>query len=210
MADTKISALPVATTVATTDTLPIVQGGATKQASGILVRGSKSNASVAAVSAGYAADTYLAGSSVLLTTAGAWQVRSTYQCQWDMTKTAAGTAAMTVIVRMGTLGTTGDPAILTLTWGAGTAAADTGWFMLAVTFRTIGAGSSAVIQGVNTCVHHLAATGLISTGASGTGIILGTSAGFDSTTQTFIGVSVNGGASFSGTNTLVQAQVTGF
>jgi hypothetical protein len=108
---------------------------------------------------------------------------------------------------MGTLGTTADAAVLTLTFGAGTAAADTGLFDVLVTFRTVGSGTSAVVQGIARCTHHLAATGLVSTGASGTGIMLGTSAGFNSTTQTIIGLSVNGGAAFSGTNTLVQAWV---
>jgi hypothetical protein len=122
-----------------------------------------------------------------------------------MVKTAAGTATFIIQIRMGTLGTTGDASILTLTFAAGTAAIDTGIFDVIATFRSIGSGTAAVIQGIAKCAHHLAATGLISTGASGVGIILGTSAGFNSTTQTVIGLSINGGASFSGTNTLVAA-----
>src|SRR5262245_4958764 len=166
-----------------------------------------SNASTAAVSSAYATDTYLAGSSITIPTAGDWTVGETYYCVFDMVKTAAGTATFIITVRMGTAGTTSDTAILTLTYGAGTAAVDTGMFEVWVTFRTVGSGTSAVIQGVTQCAHHLAATGLVSTGASGTGIILGTSAGFNSTTPTIIGLSVNGGTSFSGTNTLVQAQL---
>ena len=126
-----------------------------------------------------------------------------------MVKTAAGIAASTIIIRMGTLGTTGDAAILTFTFGAGTAAADTGAFDVVVTFRTVGSGTSAVIQGVACCSHALAATGLISTGASGAGILIATSSGFNSTTPTIIGASFNGGASFSGTCTLVQAELKG-
>ncbi len=163
------------------------------------------NASVAAVSAGYATDTYLAGSSITIPTAGDWKVGERYRCTFDMTKTAAGTAAFTAIVRMGILGTTADAAILTLAFAVGTAAADTGLFDLWVNVRTVGSGTSAVIAGVLECRHSLAATGLVTTGASGIGIVTGTSSGFDSTTQTVIGVSLNGGTSFSGTNTLVQA-----
>ena len=124
-----------------------------------------------------------------------------------MVKTAAGTATPIFTVRMGTLGTTADAAILTLTFAAGTAAVDTGIFELWVNFRTVGSGTSAVIQGVIICHHHLAATGLTTTGAAGVGVIVGTSAGFDSTTPKILGVSFNGGTSFSGTNTLCQAQL---
>ena len=166
------------------------------------------NASSVAVSAGYATDTYLAGSSITVP-AGSWRVGQIYRCVFDMVKTANGTAAFTVNVRMGTLGTTGDASVLSLAFAVGTAAIDTGVFDLQLVFRTVGAGTSAVVQGIIRCTHHLAATGLVTTGASGTGIILGTSAGFASTTQTIIGISVNGGASFSGTNTLVQSELIG-
>ena len=166
------------------------------------------NSSVTSVSAGYAADTYLAGSSIIIP-AGKWRAKQQYRCKFDMTKTAAGIATPIITLRMGTLGTTGDAAIQTITFGAGTALADTGVFEVLVTFRTIGSGTSAVTQAVAKVDHHLGLTGLTSTGAVGTGIILGTSAGFNSTTQTTIGLSFNGGASFSGTCTLVQAELLG-
>ena len=154
---------------------------------------------------GYAADTYLAGSAITIPTAGAWRAGTRYRCVFDMAKTAAGVATPIITVRMGTLGTTADASVLALTFGAGTAAADTGIFELLLTFRTVGSGTAAVVQGVARCSHNLVATGLTSTGAGGVGILTGTSAGFNSTTQTVIGVSFNGGASFSGTCTLVQA-----
>lgn len=163
--------------------------------------------STAAVAGAYAADTYLAGSGITIPSAGDWQIGETYRCVFDMVKTAAGTAAFTIIVRMGTLGTTADAAILTLAFAVGTAVGDTGVFALLVNFRTVGSGTSAVLAGVVECRHSLAATGLVTTGASGIGIVTGTSAGFNSTTQTIIGLSINGGASFSGTNTLVQASL---
>lgn len=165
------------------------------------------NASIATVSAGYASDTYLAGSSIVIPTAGAWKATTCYRCTFDMTKTGAGTATPIITIRMGTLGTTGDAAIATITFGAGSAAIDTGTFEVMVNFRSVGAGTSAVIQTVVKCEHHLAATGLTNTGASGCGIILATSSGFNSTTQTTIGLSFNGGSSFSGTNTLVQSKL---
>lgn len=166
-----------------------------------------SNASVAAQT-GFAADTYLAGSSIVIPSAGDWSVAETYYCVFDMTKTNVGVAAFTITVRMGTLGTTSDAAILALAFGIGSTAVDSGEFEVKVTFRTVGSGTSAVIAGSASCKHHLAATGLItSPGVSGFGQVLGTSSGFNSTTQTVIGLSVNGGASFAGTNTLVQSQL---
>ncbi len=166
-------------------------------------------ASVADVSSAFATDTYLAGSGITIPTAGAWRAGMTYRCRFDMTKTAAGIAAFTAKLRMGTLGTTGDAAILTLAFLAGTAAIDAGTFDLMVNFRTVGSGTSAVVQGALSCSHHLAATGLISTGASGYGLVVGASAGFNSTTQTRIGLSVNGGLNFVGSNTIVQSRVEG-
>lgn len=169
---------------------------------------SPTNASTVAVAAGYATDTYLAGSSIIIP-AGHWKVGTTYKCVFDMTKTAAGTAQFTVIIRMGTLGTTGDAAICTFAYAVGTAAIDSGIFTVVANFRTVGAGTAAVLQGRIMCNHHLAATGLITTGASGTGVLYVTSSGFASTTQTHIGLSVNGGASFSGTNTQVTTGLFG-
>lgn len=191
------------------DEFPINEAGTTKKATASQIRQyvgeGITNGSVAAVSAAYAADTYLAGSALTIPTAGGWRVGTTIRWTFDMVKTAAGVATFIITLRMGTLGTTGDAAIMTFTFAAGTAAVDTGQFDVIATFRTIGSGTSAVIQGIAKVVHHLAATGLVSTGASGSGIIVGTSAGFNSTTQTIIGLSVNGGAAFSGTNTLVAA-----
>jgi len=207
--DTKYTGLPAATVVNAADQWGIAQSGASKSVTFAVLRSSVgaglSNASVATVSAGYAADTYLAGSAITIPVAGGWKVSTNYVCKFDMVKTAAGTATFVITLRMGTLGTTGDAAITTLTFAAGTAAADTGICTVTADFRTVGAGTSAVIQARAEWPHFLAATGLHSTGASGYGAILATSAGFNSTTQTIIGLSVNGGASFSGTNTMVDA-----
>lgn len=160
-------------------------------------------ASTASVAGAYAADTYVAGASLAIPS-GLVRSLSSYYCAFDMTKTALGTAAATVIIRIGQNGTIADTARVTFTFAVGTANIDTGIFEVWAHFRTVGA--SAVLAGMCRCSHHLAATGLVSTGASGIGIILSNSAPFDSTTpSSFIGVSFNGGASFSGTNSIVQA-----
>lgn len=153
----------------------------------------------------FATNTYLAGSSIAIPPALV-RIGTTYRLRFDMAKTAAGTAALAVNVRFGTAGTTADTARLTFTFGAGTAAVDMGWFELLAHFRAVGA--SAVLVGILRCEHHLAATGLVSTGAAGGGILTVTSAAFDATVaNSIIGVSVNGGSSFSGTNTVVQAML---
>lgn len=209
MADTKISAMVAAGSVLAADELPVNEAGTSKKVTASQIRQyvgeGLSNAGVSSVAAGYATDTYLAGSAITIPTAGGWRVGTIYKGLFDMTKTGAGTATPIITVRMGTLGTTGDAAIQTITFAVGTGVIDTGLFQVWVTFRTIGSGTSAVIESTAMVNHHLAATGLTTTGASGTGIILATSAGFNSTTQTIIGMSFNGGASFSGTSTMVFA-----
>lgn len=168
------------------------------------------NNSISTVSAGYAADTYVAGSGILLPS-GVTQAGIQYLCEFDMVKTAAGTAAPVVNIRFGTAGTTADASICTMTFGAGTAAADTGKFTVVVTFRSAGSGTTAVVVGSTMINHFLAATGLTSTGASGMGQITTVGGGFNSTVaNSTIGVSFNGGASFSGTNTFVQARLLNY
>lgn len=164
-----------------------------------------SNASVATVSAGYATDTYLAGSAINVPNG---QIRSgtTYRCVFDMVKTGAGIATPIFNVRMGTAGTTADTAIATTTFAAGTAAADTGLVEVYLAFNSGGASVFA-----RSCVnirHALAATGLTATGAAGNATIISTVSGINTTgSGLIIGVSFNGGTSFSGTNTVVQADL---
>jgi hypothetical protein len=163
------------------------------------------NGSASTVSAGYAADTYLSGSAISMPSGGPI-VNSRYRMIFDMVKTAAGTATAIVTVRFGTAGTTADAAILTFTFTAGTAAVDTGTFTLDLHFRTVGSGTAAVAVGSIKLNHHLAATGLSALGASGYGQITTVSSGFNSTPAgSILGVSFNGGTSFSGTNTLVES-----
>jgi hypothetical protein len=154
----------------------------------------------------FSADTYLTGSSIAIPSGRPPTVGTLYRCTFDMTKTAAGTATPTVIVRFGTAGAVADTARITFTFAAGTAAADSGIFEVFAVVRV--AGASTTMAGWCRCTHHLAATGLVSTGASGTGIIFATAAAFDSTVaSSTIGTSFNGGASFAGTNTVVRSEL---
>ena len=168
------------------------------------------NNSSSTVSAAYAADTYLAGSSILLP-GGINVAGIQYIVEFDMVKTAAGTAAFTINMRLGTAGSTADSSICSMAFAVGTAAVDTGKFTVVGTLRSAGSGTSAVMVGSTMCNHALAATGLITTGASGTGQITTVGSGFNSTTaNSILGISVNGGASFSGTNNYVQARLLNY
>lgn len=165
------------------------------------------NNSSSTVSAAFASDTLLAGSSILLPS-GITVAGIQYICEFDMVKTAAGTATPIINVRFGTAGSTADASICTMTFAAGTAAVDTGKFTVVVTMRSAGAGTSAVVVGSAMVNHALAATGLTATGASGTGQITTVGGGFNSTTaNAYLSVSFNGGTSFSGTNNYVQARL---
>jgi hypothetical protein len=163
--------------------------------------------STATVSAGFAANTYMAGSGIAVPATGAFVAGSSYHAVFDMVKTAAGTATPIITVVIGTAGTTGDAARLTFTFGVGTAVVDTALIEVWAHFRTVGSGTAAVLVGVCTITHALAATGITTTGASGAGQIAVVSAGFDSTpANQKIGVCFNGGSLFSGTCTLVEAE----
>tara|TARA_R110000868_G_scaffold301_2_gene2503 strand:- start:12928 stop:13566 length:639 start_codon:yes stop_codon:yes gene_type:complete len=152
---------------------------------------------------GFAADTYLLGAS-LLVPRSLPKAGTMYYCCFDMVKTGAGTAAFTITIRFGTNGTIADTSRVSLAFAVGTGVVDTGIFEVWAHFRNV--GGAAVLAAQCRCTHHLAATGLVTTGASGTGVILATSAGFDSTVlDSYIGLSVNGGSLFSGTNTVVES-----
>lgn len=171
------------------------------------IGGSWSAGATAAVGGGFAADTYMTGTSVNIGTVGSWKAGMIYVATFDMAKTGAGTATPIAIVRMGTLGSVSDAAILTFTHTAGTGVIDTGVFTITVEFRSVGSGTSAVIAGVCECKHNLASTGLTSGGTAGYEAKPVASSGFDSTTSNIIGVSFNGGASFVGTNVMSAAEL---
>lgn len=163
------------------------------------------NASTAQQGAGFASDTYLTGSYVVIPS-GQLKAGTYYRCVFDVSKTAAGTAAPVITVRVGTAGTTADTARCTLTFSAQTAVADSGMFEVLVNVRATGA--TAVLQAAGRLTHRLTVTGLANT-ASNT--VLNTSGSFDITpANTGIGISVNGGASASWTVQLVQAELRNF
>ena len=152
---------------------------------------------------GFSADTYLTGSNIAIPLGGP-TAGMTYRLVFDVTKTAAGTAAAVLSIRYGTAGSTADTARAQLTWGAQTAAIDAGIITVLATFRAVGSGTTAVIQAIGQLVNNLASTGL----SSATKAVMNTGSGFDSTpANSIIGASWNGGASAAHTIQLVKAQL---
>lgn len=150
-----------------------------------------------------AADTYITGSALAVPTGLTLQVGTTCVWRFFMTKTAAGVAAPTWIVRVGTAGTTADAARLTFTGPAQTAAVDTGVIEIYAVLRNVGA--SGVLAGGAVLSHNLAATGFANISSP---VLQVTSGAFDTTTAGLIvGVSVNPGASGVWTHQVVSAQM---
>lgn len=161
------------------------------------------NQAVAAVT-GYAADTYLVGSSIAIPASLTLQAGSIYRCKISLSKTAAGVAAPTLILRIGTAGTVADAAIFTLTTAAQTAATDTGYIEVLFTVRTVGAAATSTST---VTAIHTAATG-VGLGYAVPQITETAGTAFSSVTASLIvGLSLNYGASASVTTTQVDAEL---
>jgi hypothetical protein len=102
--------------------------------------------------------TYIGGTQLVIPAIGL-QVGTVLRWHFDITKTAAGTAASTFDIAVGTAGTTADTAVVSFTKPAGTAAADEGFIDIEAVVRSIGAGTAGVMVGEFRMVHNLAATG---------------------------------------------------
>jgi hypothetical protein len=152
-----------------------------------------------------AADTYLAGSKIAIPS-HKLQVGAVYRVRMFLSKTAAGIVAPVWVVRLGTLGTTGDAIRLTFTGVAQTAAIDNGYVEINAIVRSIGA--SGVIAG-GLCLQKTAVTAVGLTNTVGGLTLQNTSVAFDTTTPTFIGVSVNPGASGVWTHQVVFSDLLG-
>lgn len=164
---------------------------------------SLTNKSTASQGAGFSSDTYITGSNVSCVNP---VVGTTYILEFDAAKTGAGTATPIVSIRVGTAATTSDTARVTFTFNASTANADVGHFIIKCLFRTVGSGTSAVLQGRASVIKGLTATtGIVNTVGQALQV---TSSGFDSTVaSTQIGASLNAGTSASWTLQLVNAEL---
>lgn len=174
------------------------------------VAGYSFNSATAAQSAGgFATDTYVTNSDILIPSFG---VQSKTQFMWTLSasKTGAGTATPIYAIRIGSLRSVVDTARLTLTGPAQTAIADIGTLCIVCTVRNVGA--SGVIQGTAYWSHRGTAANTTTSGTGfandSTGHVEGSGAGFDNSNLggSYIGLSINGGLSAAWTVTQAQAE----
>lgn len=147
---------------------------------------------------------YIAGSAIALPAAGALQIGSMFRWRFDLTKTAAGTAAATIDIAFGTAGTTSDTARVSFVLPVGTANADTGFIEIDAICRGP-LSASGVVSG-NMVINKQSATatlGIINQQSWAKNIISST---FDVTLPTFVGLCITAGASDSDTIQQVQTE----
>lgn len=147
------------------------------------------------------ARTYLIGSA-LAVPKNKLQIGTCFRWTFDIVKTAAGVAASTYDICVGTLGTTGDAARVAFTKPAGTAVIDTGRIAIEAIVRGPLSAVGVVVGHFN-LTHNLQITGHAIIPCVDVTTI---SAGFDVTVADLIvGICVTGGASDAVTVQLVQA-----
>lgn len=158
-----------------------------------------------ALQTGFAADTYLIGSALAIPQ-HKLQIGTRFRWLFDVTKTGAGVATPTVIIRVGTAGSTADTARVTFTFPAQTAVIDNGLIEVIATMRGP-LSASGILAAVARLTHNVVGqiTGL---STSESPILSVQSAGFDVTAAGLIvGLSVNGGASAAWTTQIVQSSM---
>lgn len=198
MADFYISEQGAPTTPATGDNIlwpcSTTRRWFTKDSTG-RAYGLSHNASIANQGAGFATDTYVTDSDILIPSFGL-QARTVFRWTLMAVKTAAGVAAPVYSFRIGSARTTADTARLQLTGDAQTAAIDNGTLSIVLIVRSVAA--AGVIYGSAAWKHENAATGFANNDSGQTN---GASAGFDNSALggQYIGLSIDGGASASWT-----------
>lgn len=157
------------------------------------------NWSTASQGAGFAADTYITNSGILIPSFG-MEVGQLYRWTISLSKTAAGVATPILQVRTGPNQTTADTSRITLTGQAATAAVSGGLLIATCFVRTVSASGVLVAS-------FGFASGILGLG----GGIDGVSGTFDNTTMAglYVGLSYNGGAAASITVTSVNAELIG-
>lgn len=155
------------------------------------IRGLLNNFSVAQLAPAATTRTYITGSAIAVP-ASKLQIGTLLRWTFDITKTAAGTAASTFDICFGTAGTTADTARVSFTKPGGTAAADAGRVEITATVRGP-LSASGVVVGNFQLTHNLAATGHAQIPCVN---VMTISSGFDVTVANLIvGVCITTGAS---------------
>ena len=194
MADTKISALTAATAFANANEFAINESGVSKKLTGSLLKEGigcvlyNADGSQQAPSAG--ATTYLTGSNITVP-AGKLRANTVFRWTIHLDKSAAGTAARSILVKVGTNGTTGDATIATLTSSTPSGVVDVGCYIVTFAITTIGASASS--RATYAAWHNLSTTGLF---GNETEAVTAAGTAFDSTVANLIvGLAVTTGAS---------------
>lgn len=121
------------------------------------------------------------GGSLFSVPTGGLAVGQVYQWTLGIIKTtAAGSAAWTAIVSIGSTGTNSDPSVATFTSGTNTAAIDQGILIITARITALGSGTSATAA----CNASYCNTLTNVTGLGTVPTIPGATAGFDSTVTT--------------------------
>lgn len=102
--------------------------------------------------------TQVNGSQLVIPPQG-FQVGTKIRWVIDMAKSAAGVAARSLFLRVGTAGTTADTALATVTLPLGTAVVDQGKLVVEWTIQTIGAAATSRLS--TYFIHQLTATGFM-------------------------------------------------
>lgn len=160
------------------------------------------NASTANQTPAAAARTYITGSNIAVP-ATKLKIGTQFFWRFNMTKTAAGVAASTIDVAVGTNGTTADTARLSFAKLAGTAAVDEGWVEVYAVVR--GPLSAAgIMQGEMVVLHNGNTVGHMTIPLA---VVNAISAGFDVTVASLIvGLCITTGAADAITISEVHAQ----
>mgnify|MGYP001206564195 CR=1 FL=1 len=208
MADTKISALPAVTAMADANEFAANEAGTSKKVSGTLMKAWNGNMlrnqSTADQSPGAGATTYLTGSNIAVPV-GLLRIGTTFRWVLFYSKTAAGSAARSHLIKIGTGGTTSDATIITLTSLAGTAATDVGTMTITAIVRGPLSASCILTAGAAVSHHNSGTTGLSAT--NGVEVLQATSSTWNATTANLIvGLALTAGASEALTYELVVAE----
>jgi hypothetical protein len=214
MPDTAISGLGAAAALADADLCEVVQAAAptlnkkaTLRQVARYIGDSLHNEQFAtpAQAPAASATTYLNNSAITIPTGETVPANAWFRWNFHLTKTAAGTLANSILVKWGTAGTTADATLLTFTLPAGTAVADDADVEVIVGFRSVGAGTAAVVVGRMRMIHNLSATGWATIPCVVTAGIV--SAGFDSTVNlSKIGLAITLAASYVVTVPLLRVE----
>lgn len=194
MADSKISAL-VAAVAAEGDEFVINEAGTTKRLPARLMRAwlgnTQRNQSIDDQLPAAGATTYVEQSQINVP-AGKLRIGTFFRWTLTATKTAAGTAARSILIKLGRGGNTGDATIVTLTSSAPTAATDTALFRVTLIIRGP-LSASCVANGAYAFIHFQSNSGF---NANEVEVVQATSGTFDATVPELIcGLALSMGAS---------------